>query len=255
MAWRDTRIALRSLIVLIWLLPLVLFAITGSLRAALEAQPLPNLVTYRDLLPNPLGTPSPVATIAPLPGSIAAAEAPNREAERTAEPMDIVVEPGEPVAGLEVYFRTVTQERDRLRRAVQDYRTTTEESRTILARVGATRKLNDEVGRGYAALAAIEPPDVAAAAHQGYLEGLALEGQALQDLLTFYSDYDAAAANRAALRLQDAREKIANATAAWDAVALQMTDEATSDRAISQRPAPTQPPDQPRQSAPRQPDQ
>lgn len=244
-AWRDTRIALRSLIVLLWLLPLVLFAITGSLRAIIEMQAPPNLVTYRDLLlPTVAQTAAPVASVAPVPDTIAAAEMPDTPLEPTGEPLSSVVVPA---ANLEAYYRQVTQERDRLQQAVREYRTTTEESGTVLARVVAARRLSDEVGRGYAALAAIEPPEAAAQAHRMYLEGLANEGQALQDLLEYYSSYDATAANRAALRLQEAHSQIANARAGWDAVAQHLStngNAATSDPAVLPLLESTQSPDQ-----------
>lgn len=235
-AWRDTRIALRSLIVLLWLLPLVLFAITGSLRAIIEMQALPELVTYRDLmLPTAAPTSAPVATMPPVPDTVVAAEIPAVAPEPTGEPLSSVVVP-EANLDLEAYFRQVTQERDLLQQAVRDYRTTTEASGTVLARVVAARRLSDEVGRGYAAIAAIEPPAAVAQAHRMYLEGLAQEGQALQDLLEFYSSYDATAANRAALRLQDAHTQIANARAGWDAIAQDLAKNggpATSDPAVS----------------------
>lgn len=242
MVWRDTRIALRSLIILLWLMPIILLAITGSLRAIIALRPLPTFVTYRDLVP-PTAVPvaKPEATSPANPSDIASSVAPELDTLPTSEPLSIVVVPD--AGDLELYFRTVTEQRDRLQLAVKEYRAATEQSRTVLARVVAARKLNDEVGRAYTALVRIEPPAVAEDAHQMYIEGLSLESQALQDLLTFYSNYDPTAANRAALRLQDAHEQIANARAGWDALAqqlLQNKSSSTSDREVSPRRDPTQ---------------
>jgi hypothetical protein len=195
----------------------VLFAITGSLRAIIELQGLPNFVTYRDvMLPTalPAATSPPIAVVEPA-GDVAVAVAPG-EPTPTGEPLNIDIVPGEP--GIEAYFRAITVQRDRLQKAVQDYRTATEQSQTVLSRVVAARKLSNEVGLSYAALAAVEPPAEAEQAHRMYLDGLAKEGQALQDLLDFYSSYDTTAANRATLRLQEAHAQIANARAAWDAL-------------------------------------
>jgi hypothetical protein len=257
MTWRDTRIALRSLVVLLWLVPLILLAITGSLRAIVELRALPDFVTYRDLLvPTAMATSISVATSPTDSSGNVAAEAPSAEPEPTSEPLSIDLLPDD--SGLEQYFREVTQQRDLLQLAVEEYRTATEQSSTVLARVVAARKLSDAVGQGYVALAAIEPPAEAAQAHQMYLDGLTQEGQALQDLLAFYSDYDATAANRAALRLQEAHARIANARAAWDAIAQQLStssDTATTDRAVSPLHESTRSPDQLPLSRPHQPGQ
>lgn len=244
-AWRDTRVALRSLIMLLWLLPLVLFTITGSLRAIMEMQALPNLVTYHDLtLPTTAQTSAPLETVSPGSDIISAENRPDAARVPTSEPLSSVVVPE---ANLEAYFRQVTQVRDLLQQAVREYRTTTEGNSMILARVAAARRLSDEVGQGYTSLAAIEPPAAVAQAHRMYLEGLAHEGQALHELLEFYGSYDATAANRAALRLQEAHTRIANARASWDTVAQDLSkngNAATSDLAVSPLPVSTQSPGQ-----------
>lgn len=257
LVWRDARIALRSLIILLWLLPLILFAITGSLRAVIEFRALPDFVTYRDLiLPTAAPASQPQATSPRLPVDVASSDPPGLDPSPTSEPLSIVVMTDN--ADLEAYFREITQQRDLLQLAVKQYRAATAESRTVLARVVAARRLNDEVSRAYTALVKIEPPTVAEQPHRMYLEGLTNETQALQHLMTFYSNYDPTAANRAALRLQDAHEQIANARAGWDALAQQLVQHegaATNDRVVSPRPGPTQSPVQPRQSPRRQPDQ
>ena len=202
-AWRPTHRSLRVLVVLLWLLPITLLTITAAARIMIETGPRPGFVFPRaQLLPTmPAASPTGAMT-AVLRGNTTVAE--------------------EPGAVIESYFRAVTSERARLRAAVHDYRGATEQSQTMLARVDAARTLSDQIGQAYATLQAIEPPATAARAHHLYLEGLATEQQALQDLLAFYGDYNAADANRAAIRLQEARDHISNATATWDAVASEM---------------------------------
>jgi hypothetical protein len=88
-------------------------------------------------------------------------------------------------------------------------------------RATATKQLRDRVQQSREKLATLAAPTEIAAAHQLYLEGLAIEQEALDKMLEFYGSYDVALANRAALRLQEARNQIATATASWDAFAKQ----------------------------------
>ena len=222
-AWRPTHRSLRVLVVLLWLLPITLLTITAAARIMIETGPRPGFVFPRaQLLPTmPAASPTGAMT-AVLRGNTTVAEEPGTTSEAMDAPLSSAAAPDEPGAVIESYFRAVTSERARLRAAVHDYRGATEQSQTMLARVDAARTLSDQIGQAYATLQAIEPPATAARAHHLYLEGLATEQQALQDLLAFYGDYNAADANRAAIRLQEARDHISNATATWDAVASEM---------------------------------
>jgi len=208
MNWRNVRLAMRSLIVILWLIPLLLLGTTGAVRAMLAAQPLPRLVTYRDLetptgAPDALVVPSataPVATtLAPTPSAV------------VEEPAAAGQSPP-----LEEYLARVAQERERLRQAVTDYRIAIGQGSTNLERAAAANILKQDVERGHSLLAAMEIPAEAVGAHQSYLEGLVLETQALQELQAFYETDDSSAANRAVVRLQDARARIADATARWE---------------------------------------
>jgi hypothetical protein len=222
--WHAPRRSPRALVVLLWLLPITLLAITAGARIMIETGPLLEFVsTSGQLLPTmPAASPTSAATTTALRGNTAVAEEPGATAEAMDAPLSSASAPDEQGAVMESYFRTVTAERDRLQSAVYDYRGATKQSQTMLARVDAARTLSDQIGQAYATLQAIEPPAMAATAHRSYLEGLASEQQALQDLLAFYGSYNAADANRAAIRLQEARDHISNATAAWDAVASEM---------------------------------
>ena len=67
----------------------------------------------------------------------------------------------------------------------------------------------------------ITAPVEIAPAHQLYIDGLRAEQAALDLLIEFYGSYNVALTNQAALRLQEARNQIATATASWDAFAEQ----------------------------------
>lgn len=184
------------------LIPIVLIGATLGIRALIEAQPLPTFVTYRDIpIPTPLPTVRPQPTVPPT-----AAPPPAATSDR---------------ATLSAYFEQINRERQTLQAATEAYRSSADRGRTAVERATATKQMHDQVQRSRAALATIQPPREVAAAHSLYLEGLDWEQQALEQVLEFYRSYDVAQANRAALRLQEARTQIATATASWDAFARQ----------------------------------
>jgi hypothetical protein len=214
MSWRDARLAARLLLALIWLVPLVLIGVTGTARTLLAWQPLPTFPTYRDYAPTAVvvvaiepevvEAPATVPTTAPTPSPSAG--------------------PGEAGQPVEPYLQEIRTQRQRLRQAVDAYRAGFEGNLNDPQRVTAVRQLHEEVAGIHTVLASLDPPDGAEVAHQAYLGGLVLEQEALQELLAFYESYDAAAANRAAQRMLQARTLIASATAEWDAFALRQAE-------------------------------
>lgn len=184
------------------LIPIVLLGATLAMRTVIVAQPLPTFATAADIpVPTPLPTARP--TIAP----------PTPSAASTATPTSRGV--------IAAYFDTINTQRLTLQAATEAYRTTTNGGRTAVERATATRQLRDQVQQSRAALLSVQPPPEVAAAHRLYIEGLQWEQEALEQVLEFYQSYDVALANRAALRMQDARTQIATATASWDAFATQ----------------------------------
>ncbi len=199
--WRDAQHTWRLAVRILWLIPLLLITTTVGIRAIVVLRPLPTLVTYRDLSVSPTHAPGPAA-----------------KATATPAPTETSIPSADPAVASH-YIEAVRGEQVHLQQAIQYYRKATQESRTTVERVAAARTLGDELNQGRAALQNIAPPRGAGAAHAQYLEGLFLEGQALQDLLTFYSSYDVSAVNRAALRLQDARSHIDAGKTEWQAFA------------------------------------
>jgi hypothetical protein len=207
-SWRDAQATWRRTLRLVWLVPIILIATTLSIRAVILLRPLPVLALERPIPTEPAARAEPVPLLAvvepePVPTETPTVAAYDRKA-------------------VDRYLQQVRAEQERLQAAIQSYRKTTEQSRTMVERVAAARALSDELSRSRQAIEGIEPPKIASEAHESYLNGLSLEGLALQDLLTFYGNYDVSAANRAALRLQDARSQIDAGKTAWNSVEQQL---------------------------------
>lgn len=115
------------------------------------------------------------------------------------------------------YLSEVQLIRDDLREAQQEYRSASEGSGIALAQATAARTYRERLVEAAARLAEIRPPAALQEAHAAYLTGLEFEQSALDDLLQFYSEYNVALANRAALRLQEANVHLSQARAVWDA--------------------------------------
>lgn len=183
------------------LIPIVLIGSTLGIRELIVAQPLPRFVTYRDL-PQPTAVPTPATPPTPTAGTSA------QQTERTA---------------IVAYFTAINQERRVLQAATETYRTTTDGGRTTVERATAAKQLLEQIQLSREKLSALQAPPEIAATHQLYVEGLAIEQDALEQVVEYYRTYDVALMNRAALRLQDARTQIATATASWDAFAKQQS--------------------------------
>lgn len=197
-SWRAAQTTWIWTIRALLLIPIVLISATLGVQAVIRAQPLPTFATARDIpIPTPLPTVAP-----PAPTSAVVPTATSH---------------GEVLA----YFEALAPERAALQQATDAYRATSDGGRTAVERATATKQLRDQVQRSRELIAGMTAPAEIAAAHTLYLEGLALEQEALDLLLEFYGSYDVALSNRAALRLQEARARIATATASWDAFAQQ----------------------------------
>jgi hypothetical protein len=196
-SWRSRQSTWLWTLRALLLIPIVLIGSTLGIRTIIQAQPLPTFTAARDIIP-------PTATAQAL--------------KRTATPAATTATPTDR-STIQAYFGVVGDERKALQAATEAYRNTTDGGRTTVERTTATKQLRDRIQQSREKLATLSPPTEIAAAHQLYLEGLTIEQEALDKMLEFYSSYDVTLANRAALKLQEARNQIGTATASWDAFA------------------------------------
>lgn len=207
---RESRAAARTFSRSLWAIPIVLLAVTVGLRVALALQnpmaavavPTPPMVAKSA----PTSTPPPTPTLA------APTATPLPEATREPLPTD------SPRGAIVAYLATLEQTRQALREATDSYMASGDR-RTTAERAVATRSLRDAVQRARERIETLVPPSEARDAQQRYLDGLARETEALDDVLAFYAEYNLARSNSAALRMQDARAAIDAATNEWDALA------------------------------------
>lgn len=199
-SWRSRQSTWLWTLRALLLIPIVLIGATLGIRTIIQTQPLPTFTAALDIIP-------PTAT------AMAVRAKPSPPPPATATPTDS--------SAVRAYFSAIGDERKALQAATESYRNTTDGGRTNVERTTATKNLRDRVQQSREKLATIAAPVEIAAAHQLYIDGLALEQEALDKMLEFYGSYDVTLANRAALRLQQARSQIATATASWDAFAKQ----------------------------------
>ena len=99
-----------------------------------------------------------------------------------------------------------------LRTATADYlAATTQISGGSMGAVAANQRLRAAVTEALVALRALQPPLLLQQAHADYLRGLELQRNGLDAILDFYSSYEVAKANQAALSFQEARAYITRA--------------------------------------------
>lgn len=116
------------------------------------------------------------------------------------------------------YLSVIESQRGGLRTAIDSYRETTSKlGNSAVLHAAAARDLRATVDTAYAALVELAPPPHLRAAHDNYLKGLDDERAAMDDMLEFYGSYRIQIANRAVLRLEEARERITLARAAFAA--------------------------------------
>ncbi len=183
-AWHNAQRAwvwsLRTLL----LLPIMLLALTLGLHTMIANLPLPTMD-------------APVASLVPV------------AAAQTIDTLD-------PATTLS-YFGTVNAERDALHAATTAYEESTSVSQIAQERIDATLALLDQIQRSHGRLAALPVPAALAPAHQQYVEGLALEHEALKQMLHLQRAYDPQQARAATAQLQAARARIDAARGQWAA--------------------------------------
>ncbi len=115
------------------------------------------------------------------------------------------------------YLSQVGEIRQRLNQAVASYRETSDSSTVATNQIEAAKRYRDVVRQAYTDLERVKAPDILAEIHDEYKQGLQLEQAAFDDILEYYTNYNVAIANRAALRLQEADGHLQRAIGGLDA--------------------------------------
>lgn len=113
------------------------------------------------------------------------------------------------------YLSDVGRVRERIRLAAEAYRAISDVSTIAVEQIAAARAYRDVLRQVYTDLELIKPPTVLAAVHAEYTEGVQLEQAAFEDILEYYTNYNVAIANRAALRLQESSGHYNRAISGW----------------------------------------
>jgi hypothetical protein len=133
-----------------------------------------------------------------------------------AAPQALAVHTTDPATTLS-YFSTLNVEREALQGAAATYEASTGVSQTTQERIDATLHLLKQIQQSHTTLAALPVPGTLAEAHQQYLEGLALEYDALKQILELHQEYQPQQARAAVEQMQAARARIDQARATWAA--------------------------------------
>lgn len=114
------------------------------------------------------------------------------------------------------YLSALETHRAELRVAANAYRETTSKfGNSSVLHATAARTYRQQVDAAHAAIAELSPPQALEQAHTDYLDGLAEERSAMDDMLEFYGSYSVELVTRAILRLQDAEQRLDTARAAF----------------------------------------
>lgn len=201
--WRQQRRETSRVRVVLWFLPVVLLAVALFLYQSVSAAREQALVTLAATQSSALEVaslpPVPFATPTPIP-------------QLEAEPLAVV-------ESLTVsYLTAVDAIRANLRAATAAYRQeTSQPGGASINHMAATQRLRATVAQALADLGELRAPGMLLPAHEDYRHGLELQLAGLDAILEFYSTYDVARANRAALRFQEARAFIERAQASFQA--------------------------------------
>jgi hypothetical protein len=210
--WRHSRREMGRARLVFWSVPILLLLLTLALNLALR-----DAVERNQALARAASQP-PVVVAAPAPElpSIIQAELPvMRDAQALA------------------YLSALDDPRAQLRAAVERYRSSTgRPGGSSITHAAAARELREEIDRIYSQLDTLDPPAQLASAHTGYLAGLELERQALDDMLEFYNSLSVQYANRATLRMVDSGRQIARARAAFEASGHALDDRSVRAQAV-----------------------
>ncbi|WP_110513976.1 hypothetical protein [Herpetosiphon llansteffanensis] len=198
--WRDSErsgkvVRVASLIALI-----LAISFTGVMLAVAKAQPLPEVPPILELA-NP--------------------DQPDAQAVVAASEIN--------QAELLRYLSQVGEIRQRLDQAVTIYRETSDRSTVATNQIEAAKRYRDVVRQAYTDLERIKAPDILAEIHDEYKQGLQLEQAAFDDILEYYTNYNVAIANRAALRLQEADGHLQRAIGGLDAYNQELSNQQRGD--------------------------
>lgn len=121
------------------------------------------------------------------------------------------------------YLSQVEDVRAGLQSATDQYREASSQTSLAPQQIEAARVYRDRLRQAYTTLEGIEPPTVLSAYHGEYKQGIELEQSAFDAVLDYYTNYNLAVANQAALRLQEAGSHYERARAGWQAYREQLS--------------------------------
>lgn len=173
--WRDSERSGKVVRVVSLVALILAISFTAVMLSVAKAQPLPTIPAGLDVAINDQSDPQAV---------VAASEMNQVELLR--------------------YLSQVGEIRQRLDQAVTTYRATSDTSTVATEQIEAAKIYRDVVRQAYTDLERVKAPDILAEIHNEYKQGLQLEQAAFDDILEYYTNYNVAIANRAALRLQEA---------------------------------------------------
>lgn len=113
------------------------------------------------------------------------------------------------------YLSDVERVREQIRLAAEAYRSVSDVTMVATEQIAAARSYRDVLRQAYTDLELIKTPPILLAVHAEYKEGVQMEQAAFEDLLEYYTNYNVAIANRAALRLQEAGGHYKRALSGW----------------------------------------
>ena len=185
--WRHTRRDTNRARTVLWLIPILLLALTIGL----------NLLLRQTIARNEAQ-------------ALAAAQPPAQATAAPAKPAIIQAElPVTRDAAVLAYLSALDAPRAELREAIDTYRATTSQpGGSSIAHATAAHTLRDQIDAAYRTIDALNPPAPLAQAHNSYLAGLEIERQAIDSMLEFYSSLSIQNANRATLRMADSARQL-----------------------------------------------
>jgi hypothetical protein len=198
--WRRSRRAMGRARLVLWVVPVLLLALTLALNTVMRGAVERNVALAQEAVARMAVTPVPTALPAAEPAALLQAELPPSQDARVL-----------------AYLSTIEQPRAAMRDAIQSYRNATSQpGGSSTSHAAAARRLRDQVDSCLAAFERLTPPPALAQAHAEYLAGLAKERAALDEILAFYGSFRVELANRAALQMEDAATHLERARAAFD---------------------------------------
>lgn len=194
-SWRRSRQEMSKARLLVWMVPIVLLALTLGLNVILR-----NAIERNTALVRAATAVEPTA-VRPVPTPTATPEPILHERLALDEQAQALA-----------YISQLAEPREQLRAAVDAYREATNQpGNSSGVHATAARRFRDAVEDAYTAIAELDPPPSLETAHASYLSGLEQELAAIDDMLEFYGTFSIKYANRAALRMEDADKRISQA--------------------------------------------